>query len=382
MQGRMRRIFCAFLLAAVCGGVFGACAKKLPTPDNGGNGNKQEEVTDNPEEIKNASAFDAVRITQNFGGKHGEDERMPAFHAKGKASGVVCLNIGVEYGDWSEASAVRIRMTSRDNGSYGPDNNTGNDISFGFGGESTSGSGKTVTVMNKLRGDIKFTYPNGQNWKMLYYPYAHMPSFNVARTFTGCVQFLLNEDTFGEPYRFGSDEKDCIFNTVGEPAGATADLGNVKFVYVCYDAFYLKGRIHDFGNVEILVNGKWKTVADMSKAKITEKNENQTWYEAVSGLKANEVMLDPFFTDSFELSTDAFSMEKQAPVACEVHPDNNGDRHCDRCFETLTHFGWDLNGDGICDDCKGELCAECKDVNLDGVCDICKHLMEDPEEIV
>ena len=74
-------------------------------------------------------------------------------------------------------------------------------------------------------------------------------------------------------------------------------------------------------------------------------------------------------------------MEKQAAVACEVHPDNNGDRHCDRCFETLTPFGWDLNGDGICDDCKGELCAECKDVNLDGVCDICKHLMEDPEEI-
>ena len=373
MKGRMKKIFCAFLLTAVCGNVFGACAQKSPMPDNGGNGNKQEKVTDNPEEIKNASAFDAVRITQNFGGKHGEDERMPAFHAKGMASGVVCLNIGVEYGDWSEASAVRIRMTSRDNGSYGPDNNTGNDISFGFGGESTSGSGKTVTVMNKLRGDIKFTYPNGQNWKMLYYPYAHMPSFNVARTFTGCVQFLLNEDTFGEPYRFGSDEKDCIFNTVGEPAGATADLSNVKFVYVCYDAFYLKGRIHDFGNVEILVNGKWKTVADMSKAKITEKNENQTWYEAVSGLKANEVMLDPFFTDSFELSTDAFSMEKQAAVACEVHPDNNGDRHCDRCFETLTHFGWDLNGDGICDDCK--------DVNLDGVCDICKHLMEDPEEI-
>ena len=31
--------------------------------------------------------------------------------------------------------------------------------------------------------------------------------------------------------------------------------------------------------------------------------------------------------------------------SCEVHPDNNGDRHCDRCFETLTHFGWDLNGD-------------------------------------
>lgn len=299
MKGRMKKIFCAFLLTAVCGNVFGACAQKSPMPDNGGNGNKQEEATDNPEEIKNASAFDAVRITQNFGGKHGEDERMPAFHAKGMASGVVCLNIGVEYGDWSEASAVRIRMTSRDNGSYGPDNNTGNDISFGFGGESTSGSGKTVTVMNKLRGDIKFTYPNGQNWKMLYYPYAHMPSFNVARTFTGCVQFLLNEDTFGEPYRFGSDEKDCIFNTVGEPVGATADLGNVKFVYVCYDAFYLKGRIHDFGNVEILVNGKWKTVADMSKAKIAEKNENQTWYEAVSGLKANEVMLDPFFTDSF-----------------------------------------------------------------------------------
>ena len=184
MKGRMKKIFCAFLLTAVCGNVFGACARKAPTPDNGGNGNKREEVTDNPEEIKNASAFDAVRITQNFGGKHGEDERMPAFHAEGKASGVVCLNIGVENGDWSEASAVRIRMTSRDNGSYGPDNNTGNDISFGFGGESTSGSGKTVTVMNKLRGDIKFTYPNGQNWKMLYYPYAHMPSFNVARTFT------------------------------------------------------------------------------------------------------------------------------------------------------------------------------------------------------
>ena len=170
MQGRMRRIICAFLLAAVCGGVFGACAKKLPTPDNGGNGNKQEKVTDNPEEIKNASAFDAVRITQNFGGKHGEDERMPALHAKGMASGVVGLNIGVEYGDWSEASAVRIRMTSRDNGSYGPDNNTGNDISFGFGGESTSGSGKTVRVINKLSVEIKLTNPNVQNWKMLYYP--------------------------------------------------------------------------------------------------------------------------------------------------------------------------------------------------------------------
>ena len=208
-----------------------------------------------------------------------------------------------------------------------------------------------------------------------------MPSFNVARTFTGCVQFLLNEDTFGEPYRFGSDEKDCIFNTVGEPAGATADLGNVKFVYVCYDAFYLKGRIHDFGNVEILVNGKWKTVADMSKAKIVEKEENETWYETITSMQPNEVLLDPYFADEFRVSTAAFSIEKQPATPCAVHSDNNGDQHCDRCFKTLVHFGWDLNGDGICDDCKEELCAECKDVNLDGVCDICKHLMEDPEAI-
>ena len=362
MKKRMKKIFCAFLLAAVCGNVFGACAKKLPPSDNDGDGNNnsQEEVIDNPEEIKNASAFNAIRITQNFGGADesgqvGTDERLPGFHAEGKASGVVCLDIAVQDGDWSEASAVRIRMTSRDNGAYGPDNNSGNDISFGYGGVSTSGSGKIVTVMNKLRGDIRFTYPNGENWKTLYYPYSHMPSFNVARMFTGCVQFLLNEDTFGEPYRFGSNEKDCIFNNAGEPVGASVDLCNVKFVYVCYDAYYLKGRIHDFGNVEILVNGKWKTVADMSRAKIVEKQENQTWYEAVSSLKANEVMLDPFFADSYALSTAAFSIETQAAVACEVHPDNNGDQHCDRCFKTLTHFGWDLNGDGICDDCKGAL---------------------------
>ena len=201
MQRRIKRILCAFLATAICGGVFGACGQKPQESDGVDDGNQQEEVPDNPEEIKNASAFDAVRITQNFGGEQGKDDTMPSFHTEGKASGVVCLNIALEDGDWSEASAVRIRMTSRDNGNYGSANNTGNDISFGFGGESTSGSGKVITMMNKLRGDVKFTYPNGENWKTLYYPYTHMPSFNVARLFTGCVQFMLNEDTFGAPYQ-------------------------------------------------------------------------------------------------------------------------------------------------------------------------------------
>lgn len=321
-------------------------------------------------EIDNTSAFDAVRVTQNYGN---DKELIPDWGASGYSSGIICFDMAVQESDWSQATAVRIRITSVDNGSYGPSNSGNNDISFGYAGLSTAGTGKVLITRNKAYSDIKFTFPNGAPHSLLYYPYGEAePAINIARTFTGCIEFQLNDNTFGPQ---NGDAGTHIFDREGEPVGSTVDMSQIKFVYVRYDCFNLKGRIHNFGNVEIKVNGVWKTVVDMSKAAIAQKQDDTSWYDTITGLEANQVILDPYYHDSKNVSTAAMSLSKIAASACTEHVDNNGDKHCDRCFKTEAHQGWDIDVDGICDDCNEAICTTCEDKNLNGLCDECGHVL-------
>lgn len=336
-------------------------------------------------DLSETSAFDAIRITQVKGNKNTPSERddsleVPWWAGDGLPSGFIRFDMGVSESDWTEATALRIRFTSVDNGEYGPKNSNGNNIAVGFAAASTSGSGNLILKTGRPRlGSVKFTYPNGKNGPVMYAVGGDETEyFNVAREYTGCVELALDGDTFKRV----AAERSKTFYSGDEPADADADLSQVSHIFIQLQPVSFRGTVINVGNAEIKVNGKWKTVVDMTKATIVEKQDDKSWEETISSLVPNACMLDPVYKEKanggVDVNTSACTIEKMEADPCVEHYDANGDSHCDRCFTFLTHYGWDNNLDGLCDDCEQVVCDENAhtDVNFDGICDVCDHYID------
>ena len=316
--------------------------------------------------------FDAVQVEQV--------KKAPDWAASGEASGQVFLNFAVEESDWTDATALRIRLQSLNNGNFLPNNSGGNNIAVAIGAKSTR-TDNTVWQINTPYSDVKYVYPTGEAGPNLYFINTNIPYFVVPREYTGCVELQLNETTWKE-------ESGTIGRSIRAIAGETGqsaiDMSQVRYVSIKFEPLNYEGIVMNFGNIEINVNGNWKTVVDVSKTQLVTKPQEKTWSEAIAALTANQAMMDPVYTDSLNVNTSAFEIRKMPATPCAEHIDLGSNGVCDRCFELLPHVAWDSDEDGFCDDCNKPCCAEGMhvDQDRDGFCDICDHLLEkkDPAE--
>ena len=360
-------------------------------------------------EVEETSPFNGVRITginqrvQNILGTGGGTKHL--WSVDGKPSGIVNLDMAVEESDWSEATAMRIRLKSNQL-PEAPTNAQDNNIAVGFGVKSAH-SDKIVLKMNAPYGKMSFQKRSGQQDGTLYFINNEIPYFSMGRlmntyvtgqlkdaTFvnlTDYVQSTPNGDTWYQLY--SENVQNNIFDYIGEYDTADdsiytgqsdkdghklvrdseVDMTNVKFVFIRLEPQNYANMCLDIGDVEILVNGEWQTAVDMSKVSVAEKQTEKTWYQTVTSLRANECILDPTYESG--ATTEAFKLKKIEAKACDEHFDDNLDGMCDRCFEYMPHELYDLGGDGICDDCGRAICGEgvCKDEDGDGGCDVCFH---------
>ena len=336
----------------------------------------------------------------------------------GKPSGIVNLNLAVEVSDWSQATAMRIRIKSNklpDAYETAQDNN----IAIGYGVKSEK-SDKIVLKMDKpYSGGLSFNNRNGSTQSSLFFINDQIPYFSMGRHMNTYVTGQLNDTTFGNVTDYvqstpngdtwytlyNENIQQNIFDYLGEydlsdesiytgktdkdgnrlVVDSAVDMTQVRFVFIRFEPQNYSNMCFDVGNVEILVNGEWITAVDMSKTRIAEKKAGETWYQAITGMKANECILDPTYESG--ATTAAFKIETIEKTPCGTHTDNNGDGTCERCFEAVPHMFTDIfpigNKDGLCDSCGKPVCGEdvCVDENKDGGCDVCGHndYIEEPE---
>ena len=208
---------------------------------------------------------------------------------------------------------------------------------------------------------------------------------------TNYVQSTPLGDTW---YQFYSENKtNAIFDYVGEydlsdnsiytgksdkdgnalVYDCEVDMSQVKFVYIRLEPMNYPNMCVDFGNIEVKINGEWVTVVDIAKASCAQKLNGVSWYDTITGMTANQYLLDPNYEEVTGATTEAFKVEYVTATQCEVHEDNNYDALCDVCYGPMPHSIFDLDGDGVCDDCNVAICETCVDTNADGACDLCLH---------
>ena len=416
-----RTVSIALLLFALLFAVFGA----------GFTAARAEEYT--YPVLEETSPFAGVRVTginqrvQNILGTGSEKGVVNAqgvqlykhlWSVEGKPSGIVNLNLAVEVSDWSNASAMRIRIKSNklpEANANAQDNN----IAIGYGVKSAT-TDKIVLKMDKpYSGGVSFNKQNGDMQSSLYFINDQIPYFSMGRQMNTYVTANLDDKTFGNLTDYvqstpngdtwytlyDKNEQENIFDYVGEYdledptiyTGKTdkdgnklvndspVDMTQVKFVFIRFEPQNYANMCLDVGDVEILVDGEWITAVDMSKAQIAQKESGETWYDAITGMSANQCMLDPNYESG--ATTEAFRMETIEATPCGSHADANGDGYCDRCFAAVPHLFIDVlpigNKDGLCDTCGLAVCGEdkCVDANGDGGCDVCGHTdyVEQPE---
>ena len=384
-------------------------------------------------DIEETSPFAGVRVTginqrvQNILGTGSEKGVVNAqgmqlykhlWSVEGKPSGIVNLDLAVEISDWSKASAMRIRIKSNKLPEANADAQD-NNIAIGYGVKSAT-SNKIVLKMDKpYSGGVSFNKQNGDMQSSLFFINDQIPYFSMGRQMNTYVTANLDGTTFGNLTDYvqstpngdtwytlyDKNEQKNIFDYVGEYdlddstiyTGETdkdgnklvkdseVDMTQVKFVFIRFEPQNYANMCLDVGNVEILVDGEWITAVDMSKAQIVQKEGGETWYEAITGMSANQCILDPNYESG--ATTEAFRMETIEATLCEKHSDSDGDGYCDRCFATVPHMFIDVlpigDKDGLCDECGNAVCGDgkCVDENGDGGCDVCGHsnYVEQPE---
>ena len=322
-------------------------------------------ITATADVLGDPCSFDAVQVEQTGGAPDWFNEK------KGRAS-TVNLNFAVEDGDWTGATAVRIRLQSLNNGKYLPTDATDNNIALKIGAKSKT-SDEIIWSVNKPYSNVKYVYPNGEPGPNLYFILTTIPYFVVPREYTGCVEFSLDGATF-ERKTETSSEKIWYSESVMEQE---PDVSSVRFVSVMFEPLNYDDLVMNFGNIEINVNGTWKTAVDMSKGRLIQKKTEEAWKQALLSMGANEVMLDPDDADkTADEDTTSFVVRKMQATACEAHVDLTSDGICDRCFEVLPHEMWDIDEDGFCDDCGTAFCGAHVDSDGDNLCDLCGHIVD------
>ena len=309
--------------------------------------------------------FNAVQIEQSGGAPDW-------FHEKEGRCSTVNLNFAVQESDWSEATALRVRIQSLNNGEYLPTDATDNNIALKIGAKSMNGD-EILWNVNKPYSNVKYVYPNGEPGPNLYFILTTIPYFVVPREYTGCVEFALDNTTF-ERKTYETQDKIWYTQTA---ADAQLDMREVKYVSIMLEPENYDDMVMNFGDVQINVNGQWKTVVDMSQAQVVEKSENQNWKEALLSMTANQVLLDPDDTDkTTDVDKSSYTLRKMQATPCLDHVDLAGNGVCDRCFKVLPHEMWDIDEDGFCDDCSAQYCQPHEDENNDNLCDICGHIID------
>lgn len=227
-----RTVSIALLLFALLFAVFGA----------GFTAARAEEYT--YPVLEETSPFAGVRVTginqrvQNILGTGSEKGVVNAqgvqlykhlWSVEGKPSGIVNLNLAVEVSDWSNASAMRIRIKSNklpEANANAQDNN----IAIGYGVKSAT-TDKIVLKMDKpYSGGVSFNKQNGDMQSSLFFINDQIPYFSMGRQMNTYVTANLDDKTFGNLTDYvqstpngdtwytlyDKNEQENIFDYVGE----------------------------------------------------------------------------------------------------------------------------------------------------------------------
>ena len=153
------------------------------------------------------------------------------------------------------------------------------------------------------------------------------------------------------------------------------ELNNMKLIYFTFEPISYDNVNLVFSDFQIQKAGssEWISVVDMSKAEVITKANDATWRDAVHGIGANKVLIDPWFPTA-GATTAHFKVEKVTGVACNLHYEGDEDGLCDRCGALIPHEVNDLAETGTCTTCNHTYCQTHKDDDKDGVCDTCGHL--------
>ena len=161
--------------------------------------------------LEETSPFAGVRVTginqrvQNILGTGSEKGVVNAqgvqlykhlWSVEGKPSGIVNLNLAVEVSDWSNASAMRIRIKSNklpEANANAQDNN----IAIGYGVKSAT-TDKIVLKMDKpYSGGVSFNKQNGDMQSSLFFINDQIPYFSMGRQMNTYVTANLGDKRFG-----------------------------------------------------------------------------------------------------------------------------------------------------------------------------------------
>lgn len=369
----------------VLGAAVGMAACGDKTPEESGPKGPQL-----AEEIEAGSAFDGIHIKQLA--------KAPGWNSENQPSGQVCLSIGVDVTDWTGAEKFRFRVQNFCSVDV-------NEFQLNIGSSvtnDTTGATAWARASRKQDGGIK-TYkldgvtPNSP----LTYPVANVgaesdgndgSSFaSLAASFTGYIEYDM-EKAFGDTmYNIGAEANDGIMcwtysndvvNNSNPDSLVPLELARMKSIYFMFQPITYDNVDLCFSDFQIKKTGsnEWISVVDMSKAEVITKASGQTWREAVHGIGANKLLLDPWYdaarTEPNEANSTTvhFTLEKVTGVACNLHYDGDEDGVCDRCGMLIPHEVNDLAETGTCTTCNHTYCQTHKDDNKDGVCDTCGHL--------
>ena len=315
------------------------------------------------EECETSPSFDAVRLHGCF-----EPLRIVnpngAWYLSGYPAGAVHFSMGVSVNDWSNATALRVRISSHKlPGAYS--NSTNNNMAVGFGGLNSAGD-YLYRKVTKPYGNAKFTNPDGSTKSPLYYVNDSVPYFNMGRQQNCYVEMPLDDNTF----TWATISPTHVFQKNGSESDPM-DMTNVRFVYVELEPLNYESMCIDIGAIEIKIDDEWVSVFNPTESEIV--SVTTTQYKTIASLKANQCVMTTRCDDSVGANTDAYRIYKMKAEACEECLDNDFDALCDRCYLPMPHSVFDLDGDGVCDDCGTALCETCVDANKDGACDVCFH---------
>lgn len=326
------------------------------------------------EEIEAGSAFNGIHIKQLA--------KAPGWATPNQPSGLVDLAIGLDVTDWTGVEKFRVRVRNMCTVDV-------NEFSLHVGSNVTDAQGETAWARAYRTGVTTYKLDGTTANSPLTYPHATITQVdgnNGARncsldaSFNGYIEYNWSEAFTNVDYNLGAEANDGIMawsdtSQVGRDTVRSVELDKMKMIYFIFEPINYDNVDLIFSDFQIQKAGssEWISVVDMSKAEVITKANDATWRDAVHGIGANKVLIDPWYPTA-GATTAHFKVEKVTGVACNLHYEGDEDGLCDRCGALIPHEVNDLAETGTCTTCNHTYCQTHKDDDKDGVCDTCGHL--------
>lgn len=365
------------------GGLTLALALILGVSTNGANVKARGEAYV-PDMSKETVPFDAVRVV-------GQNEKTrevmntvngvvntayPNWSMVGGPPAHTALDLAVSQADWSEVSAMRIRLMSHKTPDA-PADASGNNIAIGISGLNQAGNNIVQMVTKPNSGKVRFARPDESDIGTLYWINDSIPFFSMGRYMNCYVQIDLSDGLEGA-FNYMATNQNKLFTSAGNATTNPIDIENIKNVFIYFEPFNYENICMDFGTVDVKIGNTWTTVFDISKGGLVEKLPTKGWYQTVVGLNPNQAIMDPCQADSFNTDMSCCDVYKVKKTACAEHINSNGDCFCDVCFASVPHWFSNIEDDDEnlpCELCGEHICGKgvCYDLDHDGGCDVCNH---------